>query len=540
MAKHMNTELVSQFTEDAYATVDQICEHPSCGIQIRAGEPCLCVATINPGQVASSYHTIPDPHIIWQSVNAAQRKSSVNPPPVVAVSNWTNASMGLPPMSCHLCCTSSPNPDPPPMSHRLHCTSGPNVAIPTSWQGSAASAAPSRPIGYSSHHGMYAAEHQRWAKATYSTPIAITDTISLEISAMHEASGHKKKTIIANICEGKKDIDASIDAPDLIRLALDMVLPKLHAFGDTFAWRDEEFTVQDSAWVDLSTHPPFKPYFLLQCMQPAQEAGKALTFKTKQFALLVVIPESQWQEFELWQEESKAQANQLSQLSTNVVSPVPQALATASSFSTTPWLGANIISSVPQMSTTAGLLVPGASAVSATTVISIKRTHEQAISSTSGTMSPPQKLSIPPALQLCSPNCDQLKQALKIGGGTDLNVKQAASESPPFNIPHVHFVDAGLAPSFFPGGGKPSSKTGTTRAVFLLEEVINCRDGDDGHDFTKFIHNMDPNPLLNPEDYGYDFVLFLALTQHVQYVKTGGLAFISDYQGIWYSTLIPT
>lgn len=51
MAKHMNTELVSQFTEDAYAIVDQICEYSSCGIQIRAGKPCLHVATLNPEQV---------------------------------------------------------------------------------------------------------------------------------------------------------------------------------------------------------------------------------------------------------------------------------------------------------------------------------------------------------------------------------------------------------------------------------------------------------------------------------------------------------
>jgi len=106
----------------------------------------------------------------------------------------------------------------------------------------------------------------------------------------------------------------------------------------------------------------------------------------------------------------------------------------------------------------------------------------------------------------------------------------SASDTPPFNIPCVCFVEAGLALSFFPGGGKPSSKTGMTRAVFLLEEVIDC--GDDNHDFTKFIHNMDPNPLLDADDYGYNFTLFLAFTQHVQYVKTGGLAFISDYQGI--------
>ncbi|KAG1828238.1 hypothetical protein EV424DRAFT_1318562 [Suillus variegatus] len=105
----------------------------------------------------------------------------------------------------------------------------------------------------------------------------------------------------------------------------------------------------------------------------------------------------------------------------------------------------------------------------------------------------------------------------------------STSESLPFNIPHVRIVEAGLAISFFPGGAKPSVKTGTTHVVFLLEEVIDC--GDEDRDFTKFIHNMDPNPLLDPEDYGYDFALFLAFTQHVQYVKTGGLAFISDYQG---------
>ncbi|KAG2048528.1 hypothetical protein BDR06DRAFT_862630, partial [Suillus hirtellus] len=65
----------------------------------------------------------------------------------------------------------------------------------------------------------------------------------------------------------------------------------------------------------------------------------------------------------------------------------------------------------------------------------------------------------------------------------------STSESLPFNIPHVRIVEAGLAISFFLGDAKPSVKTGTTRAVFLLEEVIDC--GDEGCDFTKFIHNMD-------------------------------------------------
>ncbi|KAG2099224.1 uncharacterized protein F5147DRAFT_552715, partial [Suillus discolor] len=103
----------------------------------------------------------------------------------------------------------------------------------------------------------------------------------------------------------------------------------------------------------------------------------------------------------------------------------------------------------------------------------------------------------------------------------------SASEPVPFDIPRVRFVKAGLALSYYQDSSKPASKAATARAGFLLEEVI---DGGD-ESFVKYIHNMDPNPLLDPDEFGYDFALFLAFTQHVQYVKTGGLVFISDYQG---------
>ncbi|KAI6115137.1 hypothetical protein EDD16DRAFT_1551096 [Pisolithus croceorrhizus] len=62
--------------------------------------------------------------------------------------------------------------------------------------------------------------------------------------------------------------------------------------------------------------------------------------------------------------------------------------------------------------------------------------------------------------------------------------------------------------------------------AYLLEEKIIC----DGV-FTKFIHNVDCSPLLNPDEDGYDTAEFLCFTQHVQYVKTKGLAYIADYQG---------
>ncbi|KAG2153623.1 uncharacterized protein EDB93DRAFT_1082168 [Suillus bovinus] len=103
----------------------------------------------------------------------------------------------------------------------------------------------------------------------------------------------------------------------------------------------------------------------------------------------------------------------------------------------------------------------------------------------------------------------------------------SSPEPPTFVVPCVRFVEAGLALCYSQGGSKPGTKTGSTRAAFLLKELIEG--GDD--EFLKFIHNMDANPLLDELDYGYDMAEFFAFTQHVQYVKTSKLAFISDYQG---------
>jgi hypothetical protein len=43
-------EIVSQFTEDAYAKEDCICDRPVCRAKIRKGDPCFYVVTIEPGQ----------------------------------------------------------------------------------------------------------------------------------------------------------------------------------------------------------------------------------------------------------------------------------------------------------------------------------------------------------------------------------------------------------------------------------------------------------------------------------------------------------
>jgi hypothetical protein len=106
-----------------------------------------------------------------------------------------------------------------------------------------------------------------------------------------------------------------------------------------------------------------------------------------------------------------------------------------------------------------------------------------------------------------------------------------SSQPPPFKVPRVRFVDAGLAFAYGPAmhTSKAGSKSSSARTGYLVEELIPG--GAD--EFVKYIHNMDSNPLLNETDYGYDLALFFAFTQHVQYVKTGGLAFISDYQGMF-------
>jgi hypothetical protein len=102
-----------------------------------------------------------------------------------------------------------------------------------------------------------------------------------------------------------------------------------------------------------------------------------------------------------------------------------------------------------------------------------------------------------------------------------------STEPPPFNIPRLRFVHAGLAVSYAqppPTTSHQKSKANIPRSGYLVEELISG-------DFLKYIHNMDCKPMLDPDELGYDIAEFLACTQHIQYLKTGGLAFISDYQG---------
>ena len=104
----------------------------------------------------------------------------------------------------------------------------------------------------------------------------------------------------------------------------------------------------------------------------------------------------------------------------------------------------------------------------------------------------------------------------------------AAEHPPPFNIPRLRFVEAGLlfvhtdrsnGPQA-PGG----SRSGTVGMTYLAEEIIHG-------EFFKYIHNGNASPRQFTDPDASEIAKFLSFTQHVQYMKTGGQVYISDYQG---------
>lgn len=109
---------------------------------------------------------------------------------------------------------------------------------------------------------------------------------------------------------------------------------------------------------------------------------------------------------------------------------------------------------------------------------------------------------------------------------------QRREEQPPFTIPNVRFVSGavclvhGLLASELSRGA-----TTTLREVYLVEELI----GDT--EFIKYIHNADAVPMMEEGEDGRELAEFLCFTQHVQYVKSGELAYISDFQGKKFGSL---
>ncbi|KAL4074887.1 hypothetical protein V8B97DRAFT_2022499 [Scleroderma yunnanense] len=101
---------------------------------------------------------------------------------------------------------------------------------------------------------------------------------------------------------------------------------------------------------------------------------------------------------------------------------------------------------------------------------------------------------------------------------------------PPFEIPCLQFVDAGLLFAYLNVSLMTAKGTGTVSATYLAEKFIPVSSDEE---FMKYIHNGNAAPCILMDLEAEENVDFLAFTQHVQYIKTGGQVYISDYQGMF-------
>ncbi|KAG2159186.1 uncharacterized protein EDB93DRAFT_1100196 [Suillus bovinus] len=226
------------------------------------------------------------------------------------------------------------------------------------------------------NHAAYASECEHWSKLSYVGSLA--ETISLDISVVHNAAP-KRKGSQWYTDHSKKDIHAQIDAPGLIKIALDTNFHGTHGNSLSGMW----------ARVDLSTHPANRPYFYTECWQASKRAGKECkVFKSKQFTLMVVVPGSQWRKYKEWLEKTEH--------------------ATAS-----PAMEQQLnLPSVEESVTTSKRAHQRSDSISITTPSNKSPPHKKfAAGSTSCSPSP-------------SPNCEGLSEALRIGGTVNMDVRQ--------------------------------------------------------------------------------------------------------------------
>ena len=100
-----------------------------------------------------------------------------------------------------------------------------------------------------------------------------------------------------------------------------------------------------------------------------------------------------------------------------------------------------------------------------------------------------------------------------------IRVGIALDGDPPQPIPEMSFVSISLAV----GVDGP-------RDTFLLEDIIDPRK--EGR-FVKYISNNSAKPIVFQNDPDKTRIAqFLSFCQHVQYIKTRNLAFVSDFQGM--------
>ena len=91
------------------------------------------------------------------------------------------------------------------------------------------------------------------------------------------------------------------------------------------------------------------------------------------------------------------------------------------------------------------------------------------------------------------------------------------------DIPEFRFVKAAL-------GTEGQEVLENQRQLYLLEEFIETDPYGQGA-FRKYVNNANAKPLGGLNSVNRRRARFLCFTQHVQYMMTGKLAFVSDYQG---------
>ena len=103
---------------------------------------------------------------------------------------------------------------------------------------------------------------------------------------------------------------------------------------------------------------------------------------------------------------------------------------------------------------------------------------------------------------------------------------EASIGFPPFDVPHMQYVQCGLAVS------KPEDnhlQVGHT--AYLIEEYINTDKTSGKNWFVKYLNNSSAKPRQFDNQKKNIRAEFLSFAQHVQFWKTEGLAFVSDFQG---------
>ncbi|KAI6038234.1 hypothetical protein EDC04DRAFT_2570273, partial [Pisolithus marmoratus] len=102
---------------------------------------------------------------------------------------------------------------------------------------------------------------------------------------------------------------------------------------------------------------------------------------------------------------------------------------------------------------------------------------------------------------------------------------------PPFEVPRLCFVDARLIFAYSDTlltTGQSGRARNAVNVAYLVKEFIPTS----VDKFVKYIHNSNTEPCVLLDMKAEEIADFLAFTQHVQYIKTGGQVYISDYQGM--------